>query len=100
MEQTAHTPAPWHVQKESGVFYIEDVNQISVAAVGFNPNYGEDSEHYKSRISDAQLIAAAPELLEALKAVVQMENDRDEESRNFDSERLEYFSSLIAKAER
>ena len=39
-----------------------------------------------------------PDLAAALKTVVEMEYDRDEESRNFDEERLQHFSSLIAQA--
>jgi hypothetical protein len=46
-----------------------------------------------------RMLHAGPKLLEALKTVVEMEYDRDEESRNFDEERLQFFSSLIAEAE-
>ena len=42
---------------------------------------------------------AAANFLAALQTVVAMEFDRDDESRNFDEERLRYFTSLIAQAE-
>lgn len=58
----------------------------------------EDSDTIPSRVRQMQVMAAAPKLLAALKTVVDMENDRDEESRNFDEERLQYFASLIAEA--
>ena len=34
------------------------------------------------------------------RAVVEMERDRDEESRNSDEDRLEYFTVLVARAGR
>lgn len=46
----------------------------------------------------AALIAAAPKLLDALKTVVAMEYDRDDESRNFENETLEWFEQIIAEA--
>ena len=47
---------------------------------------------------DPLLCDAAPKLLDALTTVLEMEYDRDPESRNFADERLEYFASLIAQA--
>ena len=46
-----------------------------------------------------RVMHAGPKLLEALRTVVEMEFDRDPESRNFDDERLECFASLVAEAE-
>lgn len=45
-----------------------------------------------------RLMVAAPEMLEALRVVVEMEYDREAESRNFNEERLRHFSEIIAKA--
>src|SRR5271170_7909482 len=45
-----------------------------------------------------RVMHAGQELLDSLRTVVESEYDRDEESRNFDDERLDYFSALIAKA--
>jgi hypothetical protein len=61
-----------------------------------------DEQYHHSRFIDFEpqrLLDAAPHLLDALRTVVAMEYDRDAESRNFDDERLAYFSTLIAKAE-
>lgn len=68
---------------------------------------GSGLRHYSmAKTRDVILVAAQrgidagrAELLQALRTVVEMEYDRDPESRNFDDERLEHFASLIAKAE-
>lgn len=49
--------------------------------------------------ANSTLMATAPRLLAALRTVVEMEYDRDQESRNFEDERLEQFAALIAEAE-
>ena len=46
-----------------------------------------------------RLVDVAIQLLAAIRTVVEMEYDRNEESRNFDEERLQYFTTLIAQAE-
>ncbi len=54
---TKYTPGPWHV--ESPALSIADSQRIEVATVR---TYGDDAE----ALANARLIAAAPELLEAL----------------------------------
>ena len=61
---TKHTPAPWKV---------EPVNTNGTD--GFEIHYSEDGEYVTDHVyelADAKLIAAAPEMLEALKNI---END-------------------------
>jgi hypothetical protein len=52
----------------------------------------------EAKVAPATTDDDAPKLLDALTTVLEMEYDRDPESRNFDDERLEYFASLIAQA--
>jgi hypothetical protein len=52
-------------KNESGEYHIATVNLIS-AAYASNPHAG-DEKHNNERIANAQLITAAPDLLEALK---------------------------------
>jgi hypothetical protein len=61
-----------------------------------------DEDYGDSKMIDfepGRMLKAAPGLLDALRTVVEMEYDRDEESRNFDEERLACWSGLITKAE-
>ena len=46
---------------------------------------GDDPE--PATLAAMRVMATAPKLLEALRTVVEMEYDRDEESRNFDEDR-------------
>lgn len=81
---------PWH---EGGNEYAHGI----VDAEGFFVCTMPDKEKYGMRYRDvnAELLKRAPELLEALRTVVSMEYDRDDESRNFDNERLEAWQALI-----
>lgn len=101
MTHSKHTPGPWHLGKNG-----DDCAKnhaicagSSVIAKVYGRGYPVCSGWSEQSQADANVIVVAPELLAALKTVVEMEYDRDEESRNFDKERLQYFASLIAKAE-
>ena len=73
--ETKHTPGPWAVGRRGGCV-------VSAAPIpGMREGTGHDDvEHYGGyligesiwRKEDAQLIAAAPELLEALQAIVDL----------------------------
>ncbi len=60
-----HTPGPWHVSDSNEV--LDEESCLVVAEI-----MGERPEIYKA---NARLIAAAPELLEALKLIWQMFED-------------------------
>lgn len=67
-ERAAHTPGPWWIHREYSTMYIEgkarDERVVQeVAAVG--PKEGGSEQ----QAADARLIAAAPELLEALRGL-------------------------------
>jgi hypothetical protein len=53
---SAHTPGPWTYQEQAGSFFINSPKRYSLATTSDEAN--------------ARLIAAAPELLEALETVI------------------------------
>lgn len=64
-QKTAHTPGPWQARKAAhGPIDIFDRRNLDVVTV-----YGGGVES-EAREANARLIAAAPDLLEALKDVV------------------------------
>lgn len=68
MSETKHTPGPWHVGDHRGII-VYDVNGIAIAdAKTFHGKHGEGAAE-----ANARLIAAAPELLEALIALVEFD---------------------------
>lgn len=80
----------------------EEVEDCNGADLGAMVDVVGDRDFSRSALIDfepARMAKLAPELAAALKTVVEMEHDRDEESRNFDEERLQHFSALIAQAE-
>lgn len=87
---SAHTPGPWHIATaittEDTIGAIAVVRR-SIFAV-FSPAARGDAD------SDARLIAAAPEMLEALKAVVEQLRVA-----KFDGPWLDHAKAAIAKAE-
>ena len=62
MTQPKHTPAPWRVSKNGN--WVIDANDDCVCKVT------EITEKVETSKTNARLIAAAPELLENLKAIV------------------------------
>ena len=69
-ERVKHTPGPWHVERDDDVVSPDGV--LVATAFGSCPGVTYDPE---SAAVDARLIAAAPELLDALKTAV--DNDGD-----------------------
>lgn len=59
MTQAKHTPGPWHVASTSGRMIITETRVPCIAET-----YNEDAE------ANARLMAASPELLDALNAVM------------------------------
>ena len=79
-ETTQHTPGPWHIEP---FFWDEDFTHIgclvAVTSPGFNSKPGEqtftvgrskDDQISVDQKANARLIAAAPDLLAALKMIV------------------------------
>jgi hypothetical protein len=86
----SHTPGPWttdlRITTQAGRVAIEP----DIAVVYVQPSRYDGSES-KRRLANARLIAAAPELLERLKAAV--------ERQGFSNKELIAARATIAKAE-
>ena len=63
MIETKHTPRPWRVQATGHSFVVEEHTHTEAISVDANGNPCRWSEYTEA---NARLIAAAPELLEAL----------------------------------
>ncbi|HEJ9438617.1 TPA: hypothetical protein SMM97_002290 [Proteus mirabilis] len=64
-----HTPAPWFVNDNGFYFEIRDSDKLfCIGDVGASKHAYDDGDHFKNKVAyaNAHLIAAAPELLEAL----------------------------------
>lgn len=65
-----HTPGPWHVSKVDRDWVV---SALSTDAVDYSVAYCQPSGWHKKDLNhkaNAHLIAAAPDLLEALKSVI------------------------------
>ena len=83
---SAHTPGPWHVKR----------NRVTTAIRDAKGHYIVDRV-VKDRDANAHLIAAAPELLEALRAIVAVIDHAPD--RECAAGVLEQARAAIAKAE-
>lgn len=69
MSAAKHTPGPWTVFETSFYLQVSDEKKQLIADIGHAPEYlGRGAQ--MRRKDDARLIAAAPELLEALQLFV------------------------------
>jgi hypothetical protein len=85
--KTTHTPGPWSIDETTGI--------------NFRPIYliesNGDAVCNTPKLADARLIAAAPELLEALKGLLSVVNVRidDPRCRAFDFARAAILKALL-----
>jgi predicted metal-dependent phosphoesterase TrpH len=74
MTNTTHTPAPWGISKRrnsGGNYSIKAQVVIDIAAV-YHPEWGYDAPaREETALANALLIAAAPDMLAALQALMQ-----------------------------
>lgn len=76
MSETKHTPGPWVVKSARSGFYVESQFDVIVESLDEYGRYGAIDDE-----ANARLIAAAPELLEALKSIAEFWNrDQNEEA--------------------
>ena len=100
---TKHTPGPWHTDTGGAgcEFVIENQNQgYGAYTIAEIPEYLESDYTRETIAANAQLIAAAPELLEALELFVEDFTERNEPSTWMPGERavVEQSRKAIAKA--
>lgn len=97
--KTQLTPGPWNIEKSKDCFHIiENKNDWPIATISFDPKLDEP-HMIKTDLSNAHLIAAAPELLAVAKTlefwiekgIVELANPIYEGS-------LEGLQSLVKKA--
>ena len=96
MTETKHTPGPWKARKGFHADTIEIFHPDKSVKPPFYPceiaTIASDRDTAKAK-ANARLIAAAPELLEALQAFVKYADDVNDDSPELDRAR-----SAIAKA--
>ena len=90
--ETKHTPGPWTVRDHGGYIEVETPDEPTVAHFG---SLSFDGADHDWALANARLIAAAPELLAALKAMA----DRAEWYGDEDADSLCGARAAIAKAE-
>ena len=95
-----HTPAPWRTegkQDENGELFIRSENGVFICEI-MGESFDEFAE--EEREANAQLIAAAPDLLDALKDLVERERTDAAENGFTDDEMtwLEDARRALAKA--
>ena len=86
-----HTPKPWLISP-----------RITNGTKGYEIQFGKDGENITDHVyeaADALLIAAAPEMLEALKRCVDVLSDTDNEKGSKYYKAVEQAEATIAKAE-
>ena len=95
-----HTPGPWFVDK------VEDRNAFNIFPVGAThallavkgPEFDGAHSYALAAKANAILIAAAPELLEALRGLVASLSDADDEGLIEHASQMEAARAAIAKA--
>jgi hypothetical protein len=87
---SAHTPGPWSSDFPNGDDWIRTEDGDAIVRIGFNQEHREANAH---------LIAAAPELLEALKAITHRTDLGTALFHKLTEEHAEAALAAIAKAE-
>jgi hypothetical protein len=99
---TKHTPGPWATgNTDQLLFGRKQGNGTEPIGFVYGPSFPERSEVGQRALADARLIAAAPELLEALQGMcIALENIGGEHvtGREGSEERLEAAYAAIARA--
>jgi hypothetical protein len=92
----AHTPGPWAISELQPSYVVGPQPDFNVvAAVAEFDKYGRVDLAFKNGAANARLIAAAPDLLTALKRLMEYSSVRNA----VDTEHQEMADAAIAKAE-
>jgi len=78
--QSKHTPGPWNSEHRAGSIDIWSGGGFVHQIACINPYAGDSGTTTETDESNARLIAAAPEMLDALKAVADFDLTSDIES--------------------
>ena len=73
----SHTPGPWEWQDRAGYYHDLVATKTGRVVHSDGSAYGEYDADIDVKGPDARLIAAAPELLEACEALLQINNERE-----------------------
>lgn len=69
--ETKHTPGPWEINPRAKAMIMSESGRGIASAAVYSTNTG-NGEHIEENLANAKLIAAAPEMLEALKYAKRM----------------------------
>jgi len=94
-----HTPGPWKVDKELNSFRGQWLIAIDVGDRGRGMAVAETIGGTGDERANARLIAAAPDLLNALQAIVKSLADQDDEGMIEHAQQMIDARAAIAKAE-
>ena len=76
MTNAKHTPGPWAVDENDHQWITADCDGLIVAEIPYGE--GEETDrHHEINDANARLIAAAPELLEALRDMVRINQNKE-----------------------
>ncbi len=77
MSKTKHTPGPWTASFERGSGQAEIISSRWILATVFKMKPDDNLLRTSTLKADARLMAAAPEILEALKELIYMAKEKD-----------------------
>ena len=91
MEKQEHTPGPWRISPAGGLIQPANGSPLNCICRGF----GRDEEPFPNWEANSRLIAAAPELLDALQGALPVVKHF---VKNHDFMLIEQMEAAIAKA--
>lgn len=97
---STHTPGPWYIEEISNRDWQINSDSRDWCLLEITPAiYGESDSLSDEDKANARLIAAAPDLLEALKSLVKTLVDQDDEGMIEHAQQIINARSIIAKIE-
>ena len=95
---STHTPGPWYIEEISNRDWQINSDSRDWCLLEITPAiYGESDSLSDEDKANARLIAAAPDLLEALKSLVKTLVDQDDEGMIEHAQQIINARSIIAK---
>lgn len=72
--ETKHTPGPWKINPRAKAMIMSESGRGIASAAVYSTNT-DNGEHIEENLANAKLIAAAPEMLQALKDLLNPDID-------------------------